>query len=230
MKSVILVSFSDIIYSKWDNPVIINLEVLPMQKFSTRLATLRKDRGLSQEDLARIINKTRSAVAGYEAEDKEPPLELVCALAKFFDVTTDYLLGVSDKKSHVERVFYNDEGNFERHFKAMSTELRPVVAKCFDSFYLLLGRDMQFSRSKRLRIYQELFHTLQSFRADIRKAVDASGGTAADAFTLSELMALQSQLKNEVCVLLDRLMQADMEIAAGSKQEARTGLQGKSAV
>lgn len=201
-----------------------------MQKFSNRLISLRKEHGLTQEDVAKIINKKRSTVSGYETEGKEPDLETVCVFAKYFGVSTDYLLGYSDERNHVETVFYNDKVNFERHFKSLPAELRPVVAKCFDSFYLLLGRDMQLSRPERLRIYEELLHTLQSLRADIRKSIEASGGAVTDPVVLSDLMAMQSQLKNEVCALLDKLMQADMEIAFRLKKDAGAGSSEKSAM
>ena len=201
-----------------------------MQKFSTRLISLRKERGMTQTDLAQLIHKKRSTVSGYETEGKEPDLETVCFLAQYFDVSTDYLLGYSDEKNHVEQVFYNDRVNFERHFKGLPPELRPVVAKCFDDFYLLLNRDMQLRRPERLRVYQELLHTLQSLRADIRKKIEASGGAVTDPVALSDLMAMQSQLKNEVCALLDKLMQADMEIAFRLKKDAGAGSSEKSAM
>ena len=190
-----------------------------MQKFSDRLISLRNERRLTQEEMANIIHKKRSTLSGYETGGKEPEFETVCFLAQYFGVSTDYLLGFSDERNHVESVFYNDKVNFERHFKAMPAELRPVVAKCFDSFYLLLGRDMQLARPERLRVYQELLHTLQSLRADVRKAIEASGGAISDPVALSDLMAMQNQLKNEVSALLDKLMQADMEIAFQIKQD-----------
>ena len=190
-----------------------------MQKFSARLISLRKERGLTQTDLAQLIQKKRSTVSGYETEGKEPDFETVCFLAKYFDVSTDYLLGYSDERNHVEQVFYNDRVNFERNFKGLPPELRPVVAKCFDDFYLLLNRDMQLCRPERLRVYQELLHTLQSLRADIRKSVEASGGAITDPVALSDLMAMQGQLKNEVSALLDKLMQADMEVAFNVKKD-----------
>ena len=68
-----------------------------MQKFSTRLISLRKERGLSQEELAQIVNKTRSAVSGYEIEDKEPPFDVLCLFAEYFGVSTDYLLGLTEE-------------------------------------------------------------------------------------------------------------------------------------
>ena len=195
-----------------------------MQKFSNRLISLRKERSLTQEDLAKIIHKKRSTVSGYETEGKEPDLETVCFLAKYFGVSTDYLLGYSDERNHVDTV------NFERHFKNMPAELRPVVSKCFDSFYLLLGRDMQLARPERLRVYEELLHTLQSQRADIRKAIEASGGAVTDPVVLSDLMAMQSQLKNAVAALIDKLMQADMEIAFNVKKDEKAGFLNGSAM
>lgn len=189
-----------------------------MQNFSNRLISLRKERGLTQEDLANLIHKKRSTVSGYETEGKEPDLDTVCWLANYFGVSTDYLLGYSDERNHVEQVFFNDKVNFERHYKNLPAELRPVVSKCFDSFYLLLSRDMQLARPERLRVYEELLHTLQSQRADIRKAIEASGGAVTDPVALSDLMAMQGQLKNAVAALLDKLMQADMEIAFNIKR------------
>ena len=191
-----------------------------MSIFSNRLVSLRKEKGLTQEALATAIHKKRSTYSGYETEGKEPDIDTIGILAKYFGVTTDYLLGFSDERTHTESVFYNDNVNFERHFKAMPKELRPVVAKCFDSFYLLLDRDMRLGRDERLRIYQEMFQTLQTLRADIRRRIEMVGGAVSDPVALSDLIATQSQLKNELSSLLDRLMQADMEIAFNLKKDS----------
>lgn len=191
-----------------------------MQKFSNRLISLRKERGLTQEALADVIQKKRSTVSGYETEGKEPDLETICLLAKYFGVTTDYLLGYTDRPSHTEDVFYNDTVNFKRHFNTLPGELRPAVAQCFDSFYRLLNRDMQLARPERIELYRELLQKLCSLRAEIQKRIDASGGAVADPVILSDLMALQGQLKNELSALLDKLMQADMEIAFNVKKDA----------
>lgn len=189
-----------------------------MQNFSARLISLRKEHDMTQEDLARLINKKRSTVSGYETEGKEPDIETICFLADHFGVSTDYLLGHSEERNNVDTVFFNDTVGFERNFKAMPAELRQVVGKCFDSFYLLLNRDMQLRRPERLAIYQELFYRLQSLRADIRKSIEFSGGSISDPVSLSELMSSQNQLKSEVSALLDRLMQADMEVVSNQKR------------
>lgn len=191
-----------------------------MAKFPDRLISLRKERDMTQEDLARLIQKKRSTVSGYETEGKEPDLETICFLAQYFGVSTDYLLGHSDERNNVEQVFFNDHVNFEKHYWAMPFELRPAVSGCFDSFYLLLNRDMQLGRSSRLLVYQELFQRLQALRAEVRKTVEASGGSISDPIILTSLMNQQNQLKHEVAALLDKLMQSDIEIEAKSRKGA----------
>lgn len=66
--------------------------------FGSRLKELRKEAGLTQEELAQKIGKTRSAVAGYEAENKEPGIDTLAVLAQLFGVSLEYLVGISDIK------------------------------------------------------------------------------------------------------------------------------------
>ena len=64
--------------------------------FASRLKQLRKEKNLTQEDLAQKISKTRSTIAGYETERKEPDYETLTLIAEVLGTTTDYLLGNSD--------------------------------------------------------------------------------------------------------------------------------------
>lgn len=61
--------------------------------FSKRLKTLRNEKGITQQELADAINISRSTIAGYEIENKQPSYEVIGKLANFFSVSTDYLLG-----------------------------------------------------------------------------------------------------------------------------------------
>ncbi len=72
---------------------------MPTHLFPQRLISLRKERGLTQAGLAKLICKGRSTVSGYETENKEPTLKTICFLAHFFDVSTDYLIGYSDERN-----------------------------------------------------------------------------------------------------------------------------------
>ena len=57
-----------------------------------KIYKLRKNRGMSQEELAEKVGVTRQAVSKWEMGTSVPELETLVALAKCFGVTTDYLL------------------------------------------------------------------------------------------------------------------------------------------
>ena len=59
---------------------------------SDRIQSLRKARGITQEQLADAVGVSRQAVSKWEAEQSVPNLERIVAMAEYFDVTTDYLL------------------------------------------------------------------------------------------------------------------------------------------
>ena len=66
-----------------------------------RLKDLRVERGLTLEQLAEQTNLSKSALGSYEAADfKDISHYALIKLAKFYGVTTDYLLGLSEMKSH----------------------------------------------------------------------------------------------------------------------------------
>lgn len=60
--------------------------------FQERLYTLRKERGLSQEDLANEVGVSRQAVQKWESGAAQPSLDKLTALAKYFGVTLDWLV------------------------------------------------------------------------------------------------------------------------------------------
>lgn len=59
------------------------------------LKMLREDAGLSQEALAKKIDISQSALGNYERGTRAPDKEIVVKLANFFDVSCDFLLGIS---------------------------------------------------------------------------------------------------------------------------------------
>lgn len=65
-----------------------------MKSFGDRLLELRRGAGLTQKQLTDALDIHSVTYLHYEKDQREPPLELVVRLAAFFDVTTDWLLGV----------------------------------------------------------------------------------------------------------------------------------------
>ena len=61
-----------------------------------RLKELREEKGYTQKQLAQLLGINSVTYLHYEKEQREPPLSLLADIAKFFDVSVDYLLGVED--------------------------------------------------------------------------------------------------------------------------------------
>lgn len=67
-----------------------------MNKFSERLKELRLDKNLSQRDLSKATNFSQAAIARWEAGLQTPNIDVAIVFAKYFGITTDYLLGLED--------------------------------------------------------------------------------------------------------------------------------------
>ena len=58
-----------------------------------KLQTLRKEKRLSQTELADVVHVSQQTITAWENDKAEPSSSAVAALADYFGVTTDYLLG-----------------------------------------------------------------------------------------------------------------------------------------
>lgn len=65
-------------------------------EFKDRLKELRAENGRSQTDIARLLCLSKMAVSHWECGDSEPNIFQLKALAKYFDVSIDYLVGYID--------------------------------------------------------------------------------------------------------------------------------------
>lgn len=77
-------------------------EVIEMNRtISENIMNLRKERGLTQIDLAKEINYSDKVISKWERGESLPNIEALETLAKYFDVTTDYFLGREDNNNAV---------------------------------------------------------------------------------------------------------------------------------
>lgn len=79
---------------------------------SERLRSARKRKGLTQEEVARILGVTRSVIARYESGINDPPTENVSMLAEIYNVSVDYLLGRTDDPRPINEVIRNIPGAY----------------------------------------------------------------------------------------------------------------------
>ena len=69
-----------------------------------RIQSLRKTKGISQEELADIIGVSRQTISKWESEQSTPDMDRIIQLSDCFDVTTDFLLkGIEPIKTESEK-------------------------------------------------------------------------------------------------------------------------------
>lgn len=69
-----------------------------MEKLCHRLLSLRKETGLKQEEVAAQAGIAYRSYRRYESGEREPTASTIVALADFFHVSADYLLGRTDQR------------------------------------------------------------------------------------------------------------------------------------
>ncbi len=62
-----------------------------------RLKELRSEKKCTQQEISDKTEISRSVISEYESGKSEPTASVLIKLANFFDVSTDYLLGISDE-------------------------------------------------------------------------------------------------------------------------------------
>ena len=87
-----------------------------------RLSDLRKERGITQRQLADELHLTKYNISAYEREANEAPDSVKIAIANYFQVSIDYLLGMTDCPNLYER-----PGSHVPTDKKMPADLESVI-------------------------------------------------------------------------------------------------------
>ncbi len=64
-----------------------------------RLKDLREDSDIPQRVLAEYLHIKQNTYSQYENGQRQLPIDILIELAKYYDVSTDYILGLTDKKN-----------------------------------------------------------------------------------------------------------------------------------
>ena len=72
--------------------------------FGEKIYKFRKEKGLSQEELADQLNVSRQSISKWETDNGYPETEKIIKMAKIFNVTIDYLLNNENDKSKIEKI------------------------------------------------------------------------------------------------------------------------------
>ena len=61
-----------------------------------RIRDLREDHDLTQKEMANILNCSQQVYSNYELGQRDIPTEILIALSAFYNVSTDYILGLTN--------------------------------------------------------------------------------------------------------------------------------------
>jgi transcriptional regulator with XRE-family HTH domain len=67
-----------------------------MTVYYPRLRDLREDRDMTQEQIAQMLNMKQSQYSRYERGIRDIPTDVLITLAKFYNTSTDYILGLTN--------------------------------------------------------------------------------------------------------------------------------------
>lgn len=90
-------------------------ETKKLSKFAVVLSQLRKERGISQKKAATDLGISQALLSHYEKGIRECGLDFVIKCSKYYGVTTDYLLGVSDNRTGVSTDYLQSVGDVSGH-------------------------------------------------------------------------------------------------------------------
>lgn len=161
-------------------------ETEKLSKFSQMLSKMRKERGISQKKAASDLGISQALLSHYEKGIRECGLDFVIKCSKYYGVTTDYLLGVSESRNGLSdgvlSAFDDNEGEISVKTMSLATKYLLDVATAasngiqnkyiYDYFMLCVYRGA-LTLAKAGDLPKELFRIDYSIARDLASAAIA---------------------------------------------------------
>ena len=98
--------------------------------FGNRLRKLRKEKNMTQEELAKLINSTKANISKYETGKVEPNIETIRFFADYFDVSVDYLLDKTNvRRQHDVLAFHTTADLTEEEWEEIKNYVDYIRSK-----------------------------------------------------------------------------------------------------
>lgn len=119
--------------------------------FHERLRNLREKENITREHLAKSLDITYSALSKYETGKREPDFEILQKLASYFNVTTDYLLGISEYDEPMHQKVGTEDSN-QQEFEAWVNDPRSNI------FFREFNESSEEQKEALLKVWEILKH------------------------------------------------------------------------
>ncbi|NPV89255.1 MAG: helix-turn-helix domain-containing protein [Firmicutes bacterium] len=110
-----------------------------MATLGERLKQLRKEKGLTQAELAKAVGLSKSAIIQYENNKRNPNFNALIALGDFFNVSGSYLTGKSDYRRSSEEMFFNEVLKMDEKIADKPDDIKRKVISLMNHFYEVIN-------------------------------------------------------------------------------------------
>ncbi len=99
----------------------------PMPFHRERLAEIRNEYGLTQEELAKRVDISKSQIGRYETGVNEPSASVLSRIAKELNVSTDWLCGLVDERTARMPDVDDEDRDFIKRFRSLPKDIRDLI-------------------------------------------------------------------------------------------------------
>lgn len=203
--------------------------------FGKRLKQLREERNLRQEDLGKIVNVEKSTVSQWESGKRTPDVGTILALADYFGVSTDFLLGKTPVETKTSREIELSKWDniFGQRLKKLREEAgytQQQLAKLVSLSQQTIGH-YEVGRAKpdadTLEMFADIFGTTVDYllgRTEIRNFKPMHVGTT------TRIIPILGQIKMGVPVLAEENYIGELEIPSDIKADFALECKGDSMI
>lgn len=103
--------------------------------FSVRLQHLIEEANITQRELSLELHLAPTTLNGYVNNYRQPDFSTLKRMAKYFDVTTDYLLGVTDQRHHEPARLNREENGLVRIYRSLGLEHKELLMEQAKTLY-----------------------------------------------------------------------------------------------
>lgn len=114
--------------------------------FGKYIVKLRKEKGITQAELANALGISRAALSLYEIEKREPDIDTLIKLALYFNVSVDYLLGNNSNKTFAKSKETFDNKNIQEQSNPEYTTQKEIQLLDLYRNYLNKGFSEQLKK------------------------------------------------------------------------------------
>ncbi|MDO4535429.1 MAG: helix-turn-helix transcriptional regulator [Clostridium perfringens] len=109
--------------------------------FANRLKLLRNEKKLTQAEFAKLIKVAPSTIGMYESGSREPNMDTIKIIAKFFSVSSDYLIGLTDIRQNSDTILNKKDKIFIMDYIPNEAKKELEVFLSYIEYKYILSKD-----------------------------------------------------------------------------------------